>query len=250
MSLFCLVHAACQGAWSWDLLIPKLEANGHSSVAMDLPIENSKATLSDFAETVIQALPSGEEDVILVGTSMAGTVIPLVAAQRRVRKLIYLAALIPYPKMSVFEQMYEDVDADIWKAAAYEAPSSSKLEQVRDEPDMFNPAWLGKNPLQDEAVAMEFLFHDCELEVARFALSKLRNHLSTAHLTEVFPLQALPDVESLYIVCTDDRTISPAWSRYAARKRLGVEAIELSSGHCPYLSQSARLAELVTEIAL
>ncbi|BDA68723.1 conserved unknown protein [Rivularia sp. IAM M-261] len=249
MSVFCLVHAAFQGAWSWDLLIPQLEAKGHSSVAMDLPIENPEATLSDYAEAVIKALPSGEGDVILVGTSMAGIVIPLVAAQCRVRKLVYLAALIPYPGMSVIEQMYEDVVPDMWKAAGFEAPYSSKFEQVRDEPDIFNQSSLEKSPLEDEAAAMEFLFHDCEPEVANFAVSELRNHLSSAHLTEIFPLQALPDVESSYIVCTEDRIISPAWSKYAARKRLGVEAIEFPSGHCPYLSQSARLAELLTQIA-
>lgn len=250
MSVFCLVHAAFQGAWSWGSLIPQLEAKGHSSVAMDLPIENPKTTLSNYAEAVIKALPSAEDDVILVGTSMAGTVIPLVAAQRRVRKLVYLGALIPYPGMSVIEQMYEDVVPDMWKAAGFEAPYSSKFEQLRDEPDIFNPSSLEKSPLEDETVAMEFLFHDCEPEVANFAVSKLRNHLSSAHLTEVFPLQALPNVESSYIVCTEDRIISPAWCKYAARKRLGVEAIEFKSGHCPYLSQSARFAELLTQIAL
>ncbi|RUT00546.1 hypothetical protein DSM106972_073170 [Dulcicalothrix desertica PCC 7102] len=249
MSVFCLVHAAFQGAWSWDLLIPQLEAKGHFSVAMDLPIENPEATLLDYAEVAVQALPSNEDDVILVGASMAGTVIPLVAAQRRVRKLVYLGALIPYPGMSVIEQMYEDVVPDMWKAAGFETPYSSKFEQIRDEPDIFNSGSLEKSLLENEAVAMEFLFHDCEPEVARLGVSKLRNHLSSAHLTEIFPLQALPDVESSYIVCTEDRVISPAWSKYAARKRLGVEAIEFPSGHCPYLSQSARLAELLTQIA-
>ncbi len=248
MSVFCLVHAAWLGAWSWDLLIPYLQAQGHKAVAMDLPIENPSASLSDFAEAVIKSLPPDEDDVILVGTSMGGTIIPLVANQRPVRKLVFLAALIPYPGMNVIEQCYEDMAPDMLKAAGYEQPEASKLEQVRDEPDIFTPASLGKNCFEDEAVAMEFFFHDCKPDVARWAISKLRNHLSLAHLTEVFPLPALPDVESVYIVCAEDRIISPAWSKYAARKRLGVNAIELPGGHCPYLSRPAHLADILLTV--
>jgi pimeloyl-ACP methyl ester carboxylesterase len=66
-------------------------------------------------------------------------------------------------------------------------------------------------------------------------------------MTETFPLAALPDVPSSYIVCADDRTISPAWSRRTARERLGVEAVELPGGHCPYLSRPAHLADVLTE---
>jgi pimeloyl-ACP methyl ester carboxylesterase len=64
-------------------------------------------------------------------------------------------------------------------------------------------------------------------------------------MTETFPLDALPEVPSSYIVCSDDRTISPDWSRRVARERLGVEAIELPGGHCPYLSRPLQLAEVL-----
>jgi hypothetical protein len=93
-----------------------------------------------------------------------------------------------------------------------------------------------KQASQDEAVAMEFCFHDCEPDVAHWAISKLRDMRSLSHLTEVTPLQTLPDVEYAYIVCTDDRIVSPTWSKYAARKRLGVDAIELPGGHYPHIS--------------
>ncbi len=249
MTLFCLVHAACQGASSWDLLIPELEKHGHKAVAMDLPIDNPSASLSDFASSVIEAIPKNEEDIIVVGSSMAGVVIPLVAAERPVQKLVFLGALIPYPGTSTLDQMYEDVDPDVIKAAGFNAPATDKFKLFRDEPDMFNPDSIGKNPLEDEAAAMELFFHDCEPDIARLAISKLRNHLSPAHITEVFPLQALPNVESLYIVCTEDRIIYPAWSKYAARKRLGVEAIELSGGHCPYWSRPVELADLLVRCA-
>jgi pimeloyl-ACP methyl ester carboxylesterase len=244
MSIFCLVHAACQSASSWNLLIPYLEAQGHKAVVMDLPIEDPSPTLSQFAEVVIQSLSETDDDVILVGTSMSGTIIPIVASQRPVRKLVFLAALIPYPGTSTLDQICKDIDAETRKRLNYEPPAASKLELFRDEPNMFNPDGLGKD-LQDEALAMKFLFHDCEPEVARWAISKLRNQKSAPHIFDVFPLDALPNVEYSYIVCADDRSISPTWSRYAARKRLGVEAIELPGGHCPYLSRPAHLADVL-----
>jgi hypothetical protein len=85
----------------------------------------------------------------------------------------------------------------------------------------------------------------CKKEVADWAFSKMRQQKSMVYIFEVSPLQALPDIECEYIVCADDRIISPTWSRYAARKRLGVDAIELPGGHCPYLSRPAHLASVL-----
>lgn len=217
MSLFCLVHGAFEGAWCWDLVIPYLEAQGDKTVVMDLPIENPDATLSEFASIVIQAIPK-TDDIVLVGHSMAGTIIPLVAEVVKVRQLVFLTALIPYSGIST-------------------------LDQLNSEPDIFEAATVGKD-FTDEAVLMEFFFHDCPPDIARWAISKQRLQKSTAHLSEKSPMKALPSVECKYIVGANDRIISPAWSRYAARKRLGVDAIELPSGHYPHLSCPELLASI------
>jgi len=245
MSLFCLVHGAFQGTWSWNLLIPYLEAQGHKTVAMDLPIENESATLSQFADAVIQALPKTDDDIVLVGHSMAGTIIPLVAEAVKVRQLVFVAALIPYPGISTLDQFSHHLDDDTLKSFNYQPKDLSKLEQFHSEPDMYEPASVGKD-YSDEAVLRHFFFHDCQPDVTEWALSKSRSQQSMAYIFETNPLKALPSVERKYIVCTDDRIISPTWSRYAARKRLGVDAIELASGHCPHLSRPDLLASVLT----
>lgn len=245
MSLFCLVHGAFQGTWCWDLLIPYLEAQGHKTVAMDLPIENESATLSQFADAVIQTLPKTDDDIVLVGHSMAGTIIPLVAEAVKVRQLVFLAALIPYPGISTLDQFSHHLDDDTLKSFNYQPKDLSKLEQFHSEPDMYEPASVGKD-YSDEAVLRHFFFHDCQPDVAQWALSKSRSQQSMAYMFETNPLKALPSVERKYIVGTNDRIISPTWSRYAARKRLGVDAIELASGHCPHLSRPDLLASVLT----
>lgn len=243
MSLFCLVHGAFQGAWCWESLVPYLEAQGHKTVTMDLPIEDASASLSQFAEVVSHALPK-TDDIVLVGHSMAGTVIPLVAEAHQVRQLVFLAALIPYPGTSTLDQFSHHLDSDYLKSLNYELKASSQLEQFNGEPDMFNPASVGKD-FSDEAVLRELFYHDCQPDVMNWALSKTRKQQSMAYIFEANPLKILPNVEYKYILCTDDPIISPAWSRYAARKRLGVDAIELPGGHCPHLSHPARLASVL-----
>lgn len=245
MSLFCLVHGAFQGSWCWDLLIPYLEQLGHKTLAMDLPIENPSATLPQFANVVIQALPKTDDDIVLVGHSMAGTIIPLVAEVVKVRQLVFVAALIPYPGISTLDQFAHHLDSDTLKSLNYRRIDPSKLQQFHSEPGMFEPTSVGKD-FSDEAVFMDFFLHDCQPDVAQWAISKSRSQQSMAYIYAVNPLKALPSVEYKYIVCTKDRILSPEWSRYAARERLGVDAMEISSGHCPHLSHPQLLASVLT----
>lgn len=188
---------------------------------MDLPLEDSEAGAVRYAEAVLQALKGVDDDVVLVGHSMTGLLIPLIATQRKVRKLVFLAGAIPKVGTSVTE----------------------RLQGL--EADMFNPDCLNQDPLQDEAVAMKLLFHDCEPDVARWAVSKLRPQASRLIYSEVSPLQVWPDVEASYILCTDDQTFTSAWSRRAAREILRVNAIELPGGHCPQVSRPSHLADIL-----
>lgn len=249
MTLFCLVHGASLGAWCWNLLTQEIEARGHQTVAVDLPIEDPSAGVVQYAEVLSKALQGFEDDVVLVGHSMAGLTIPLVASQRPVRQLVFVAGLIPHIGLSVLDQFYDEVDPNFLKMIGYKLPEADKFEQFRDEPDMFNPAALRINSFKDEAVAREFLFHDCASDVASWAFPKLRNQ-EFLYISEVSPLQAWPDVKCTYIVCGEDRCLSPAWCRYAAHKRLGVDAIELpQSSHSAMLSHPTQLADILARVA-
>ena len=249
MSLLCLVHGASLGAWCWELLTQEIEARGYQTVAVDLPIEDPTAGVVQYAEVVSKALQGFEDDVVLVGHSMAGLTIPLVASQRPVRQLVFIGGLIPHIGVSLLDQFYDELDPNFLEAIGYDLPEAKKFEQFSDEPNMFNPAALRITSLKDEAVAREFLFHDCTLDVTRWAFPKLRNQ-QFLYMSEVSPLQAWPDVKCTYIVCGEDRCLSPAWCRYAAYKRLGVDAIELpQSGHSPMLSHPTQLADILAKVA-
>ncbi len=228
MSIFCLVNGSTQNPLCWKLLIPELEKHGHQTITPSLPVDEPAASGTRYAEVIAQALEDASDNVVLIGHSASGMFIPLVPGLRPIRRLVYLAALIPTPGASIRDQLTTD-------------------------PDMLNPEWVatcraGNDPSTNDEVAINFLFHDCQPEAINLGLTTRMRMYAERAMTEIFPLKALPEVPSSYIVCCDDRTISPVWSRRTARERLGVEAIELPGGHCPYLSRPLQLADVLTEM--
>ena len=149
MSTFGLVHGGGFGAWCWEPLIPELEAWGHSAATVDLTTEDQSAGAAHCAELLSETF-AAIDDLVLVGHSLAGLIIPLLAAKRQVKRLVFLHALLPQPGRNV-------------------------VDQLRSEPDMFNremftaqlPFW------EDEAVAKSFLLHDCPPDIARHAFSRI-----------------------------------------------------------------------------
>jgi pimeloyl-ACP methyl ester carboxylesterase len=224
MSLFCLVHGSTQNASCWDLLIPELERRGHETLRVNLPADEPDASATRYADIISEAIPERRGDTIVVAHSASGLFLPLVAQKRRIRRMAFLASVIPQIGKSL-------------------------LDQLRDDPEMLNPEWIGKDPTKDEQIARYFLFHDCPPELSKWALSTLRLMYARQALAEICPLRHWPDVLSSYIFCRDDRTIRPEWSRRAARERLGVDPIKLPGGHCPHVSRPVQLADLLTTVA-
>jgi pimeloyl-ACP methyl ester carboxylesterase len=225
-----LVHGSYHGAWCWDFLRPELERLGHRVIAMDLPISDPSLGAADYAKAVDDALEPDSEPM-LVGHSMAGLVIPLVAARRPVRRLVFLAAFLPSPGRSAGEQR------------ATEAIDGRIPPRTAEWTDLGNDVWMvGPN------TATEIFFQDAPPAVARWATKRLRPQAYRV-LTETTPLTTWPAIESRSIVCRDDRAINPEWVRLAARERLGIEAIEIGGGHSPFLTRPAELARVLNAMA-
>lgn len=81
MSSIHLIHGAWHGRWCWEKLIPKLERNGHTVVARDLPglgldrTPAAEVTLQAYADAVCEALAKETGPAVVVGHSMGGVVI-------------------------------------------------------------------------------------------------------------------------------------------------------------------------------
>ena len=105
MTDFGLVHGAYHGAWCWERLTPELERLGHRVFTVDLPAEDPRAGAAEYAAAAVTAFADAGEDLVLVGHSLGGLTIPLIAASRPARQLIFLAAMIPRPGQTHDEVM-------------------------------------------------------------------------------------------------------------------------------------------------
>ncbi len=102
MSIFCLVNGSTQNPLCWKLLVPELEKHGHQTmITPSLPVDEPAASGTRYAEVIAQALEDASDDAVLVGHSASGMFIPLVPSLRPIRRLVYLAALIPKPGASI-----------------------------------------------------------------------------------------------------------------------------------------------------
>ena len=224
MATYGLVHGmGCRPA-IWSRFAPLLEDRGHRVAAVDLPCEQQDAGWSDYVECVERALGDAD-DVVLVGHSLAGLTIPLVAASRPVERLVFVCAVLPQPGRTFREQLEEETDVTCPELGA----AAGQDEQGRR-------IWHVEDP--DSVVAA--LCADCSPQDADRVIGQLRPQ-GTAIYLEPCPLSTWPEVESTYVVCADDRTVNPEWSRRVVPDRLGIEPVELSGGHCPMLSRPQEL---------
>jgi pimeloyl-ACP methyl ester carboxylesterase len=210
MTTFAIVHGAGDVGWSWHLVSALLEAKGHTVIAPDLPTEDESKDLTDWASTVMAALPS-TSDVVVVGHSFGGLVAPLVAAQVNASALVFVTAMLPKPG---------EAPADWWAQAGY---ADSGLE------DQF--------------------WHDVPPDLAAESQKRERG-MSENAMAKPWPLDALPNVPTHFILCTEDRFFTPEFMRRVVADRLsGVEPLELAAGHCAQLSKPQELANLLAGFA-
>lgn len=155
MATYALIHGAGD-SWYWHRVVPELRSRGHEVVAPDLPSDDS-ADLSDYADTVVRAIGS-RRDVVVVAQSLGGFTGPLVCDRVPVDLLVLVAAMVPAPGERV---------ADWW--------GNTGAEEARRAED----ARAGR--ATEEFDSLVSFFHDVPAEVTAEGMSrKQRNEPETA----------------------------------------------------------------------
>ena len=227
MTTYALVHGGWHGGWCWQPLVEELAARGHTAVAPDLPITDPAAGAVAYADAVLAALPAAApgEEVVLVAHSLAGLVAPLVAAAAPVRRLVYLAAMLPEPGRSV--------DDRARAGRRMTRRGIGRGQTVNDD---------GSTSLRPD-VAVDLLYPDSPPERAAWAVARLRRQ-HWRITAEPSPVAGRPAAPATYVLCREDRIIDAGWARAEASRQ--AELVELPGDHSPMLSRPAELADLLT----
>jgi pimeloyl-ACP methyl ester carboxylesterase len=190
-------------------------------------------TLESYARRVQSAVESASEAVVLVGHSMSGMVVTQAAeyAPARVRRLVYLTAMLPRDGQSLLEL-----------AASFEGPDNVQPNLIVDEES-------GTCVIAEGAAAGLF-YGECTPEAIEFALSMLRPEALVAFAT---PVHVTADGASSlprgYIECLRDRTIMLGLQRHMQAALACNPVLEIDTDHSPFLSRPRDLADHLLALA-
>jgi pimeloyl-ACP methyl ester carboxylesterase len=219
-----LVHGCTQGPSGWDRVRDLLSGSGVRSVAVDLDPRDFDGTTALECASHIARILQNHARLILVGTSCAGIIIPVVTMLRPIDHLVFVCAGLPDIGRSATDQIFND--------------------------GLLHDDWLHYAGAPDSPeAATRFMFNDCDGDVLTWSLSTVRLFMPQPAYDEVTPLASWPDTPSSYLLGTKDQIISQKWARAAVATRLGRSPIDLPTGHCPQNSKPEAVADILTRIA-
>jgi hypothetical protein len=220
MATIVLIPGADGQAWYWHRLVPELRAGGHDPVTMDLPTD-PEAGLAEYAAAVLDAIPAGAPDIVVVAQSIGGFIGPLIPDRVAVRELVLVNAMVPAPGES----------AGAWWDATGQPAARAADAAAHGRPADFD-------------VARDF-FHDVPPAVTAEALAGPVGTPSDRFFAQPWPRSSWPDVPTRFLQGRDDRFFPLEFQRRLVRDRLGLELAELPGGHLNALSQPEALAAAI-----
>lgn len=236
MAQFLLVHGSWQGAWCWQHVVSRLEAYGHSAVALDLPgygADSARAeatTLDDYATCVIEAVDECEEAPVLVGHCSGGFISQIAETiPERIRGVIFLTAFVPANGCSMMH-VVSRLDPEY-------------LAQIEWAPDR-------RSARISSAGAAKFLYPECPPAIFQSVLPRLGVQ-SVAPYEYLFSLTDanFGRVPRHYIRCLRDRVVPLKLQDEICATHGLKNVYSLNTDHSPFFSAPAELAALLHTIA-
>lgn len=229
-----LLHGGGQGSWVWKPLLPHL---GDARVfAVDVPGCGTKRgrdlanidTNAIAAELVGEIVRAGLSDVMLVGHSLAGAVMPRMAALRPklFSRLVYLTCSAPKHGVSFREQMGSGLQGSNPDQVGW------PLDPATSDPMKRYRVMFCNDMSESEADAFLALMGKDDWPMDVF----LRSDHQYDHLA------AIP---STYIVCEQDNGLPPEWQRRFADRLHCERVVSLDAGHQAMVTAPEVLAKLV-----
>jgi pimeloyl-ACP methyl ester carboxylesterase len=236
MSHYVLVHGAWEEARAWNDVSTILEQQGHRVSAIDLPGHGanmqpiSEMTMGNYINTLIQIIQAENEPVILVGHSMSGSVISLVAERipNAIEQLVYVCAFLLADGETVLGAMQSDDGEFLPNIIFSDDQSYATLPEetlisagFHDVDDMVIQRIL---PLMVEKQATDPFVAKVEVSEKNFG-----------------------QIPKTYIRTTIDRVTTPKLQDRMLKNWKVDLVMDLESGHFPAFSAPEKLAEMLSQ---
>lgn len=219
MAVFVLVHGGGQGGWVWRQVAHLLGARGHqvytptlSGFAERRHLDGPQISFQTFVDDVANLIVFEDlRDVVLVGHSMGGVIIPRVseAVRDRIRRVVWVAGVVTKDDQSL-------------------------LQAVPQSPWITRAVTLGPEGITkiDRELLLDANIHDGTPEQREFVRVRHRPYPQHALLEpgRLSAFRAL-DLSTGYVLATQDRTIEPHIARGFMEMLPNCRRAEIDAGH-------------------
>ena len=235
---FVLVHGGGHGGWCWQRTARVLRHHGHEVWTPTLTgfgerhhLDHGQVTFATFV-TDIGAVLEFEDlhDVVLVGHSMSGVVVPRVAEAfpGRIGKVVWMAAVVLNDGETITE--------------AVPAPSPAVQRSFVLEPD--------GTIRTDSALMIAALVSDGTPEERAWVLARYRSYpqaalLEPGRLSNYLEL----GIPSGYVAASNDAVFSSELARTFASRLTGARFAEVEAGHDLMITRPAATAAALLEVS-
>jgi pimeloyl-ACP methyl ester carboxylesterase len=218
-----LIHGAWADGSSWAAVIERLQAEGYSVTAPQLP----ETSLADDVARVRQVLARIEGPVLLAGHSYGGQVMTALGADTpNVVGLVYIAA-------------FGLDEGESIAALGGDGPPTPALAHL--DFDALGFVWLPEDDF------VEHFAGDIDPAKAR-AMYAVQQPIHSSTLTDVMTTPAWKSLPTWFLVATADEAIPPDAERLFAQ-RMGATTVEVDSGHVAMVSHPDAAADLILTAA-
>ena len=242
---FAFLHGGGQGGWVWDEAIAALEHQASGTpvrtLALDVPgcgskrgRDSSTMTLDDVV-TELQGdlLAAKLQDVILVGHSQAGTLLPRQVEKQPAlyRQLIYVSCCAPLPGQNVVQMIGKGRHGSHPDEVGWPLDPATTPQQERNRRMFCND--------MDDAEASQFL--------ARLGRDRWPDQTMAEADWRYDHLTSMP---ATYVLCLKDGILPLPWQETFAQRLKAQRMVRLDAGHQVMNTRPQALAEALLFEAL
>jgi pimeloyl-ACP methyl ester carboxylesterase len=241
---YAFLHGGGQGGWVWEQTVAALtsQTNGTFGRALTLDIPGCGAKrgrvtdalgIDDIAAELIGDIEAaGLRDVVLVGHSQAGTILPRLVRRRAdlFRHVVYVSCLVPLAGQTTLSMMGSGLHGQHPQEVGWPV----------------DPATHSIN----ERYAAMFCNDMSALETSRF-LARLGSDTwpASTYAASDWLYDGLASVPSSYVVCWQDGILPAAWQERFAERVGASRLVRIDAGHQVMNTRPHALAEVLRALA-